>query len=74
MDLLQLRVIERVLAVVVGGMSVYLGYRLFIKLPEQMDSSGKVVLPGGMPSDHRDQFALSVAESCGMFVGLLWSS
>jgi len=48
MDLLQLRVIERVLAVVVGGMSVYLGYRLFIKLPEQMDSSGKVVLPGGI--------------------------
>lgn len=40
--------IERVLAVVVGGMSVYLGYRLFIKLPEQMDSSGKVVLPGGI--------------------------
>jgi hypothetical protein len=48
MDLLQLRVIERVLAVVVGGMSVYLGYRLFIKLPEQKDSSGKVVLPGGI--------------------------
>lgn len=48
MDLLMLRVIERVLAVVIGGMSIYLGYRLFIKLPEQKDSSGKVVLPGGV--------------------------
>ena len=46
MDLLQLRVIERVLAVVIGGISIYLGYRLFIKLPEQKDSEGKLVLPG----------------------------
>ena len=46
MDLLQLRVIERVLAVVIGGVSIYLGYRLFIKLPKQKDSSGKVMLPG----------------------------
>ena len=46
MDLLYLRVIERVLAVLFGGLSIYLGYRLFIKLPEQKDSEGKVVLPG----------------------------
>ena len=46
MDLLQLRVVERVLAVVIGGLSIFLGYRLFIKLPEQKDSSGKVILPG----------------------------
>ena len=46
MDLLQLRVMERVLAVVIGGLSIFLGYRLFIKLPEQKDSSGKVILPG----------------------------
>ena len=46
MDLLQLRVIERVLAVVIGGLSIFLGYRLFIKLPEQKDSSGKIILPG----------------------------
>ncbi len=46
MDWLQLRLIERVLAVIIGGMSVYLGYRLFIKLPRQKDSSGKVMLPG----------------------------
>ena len=41
MDLLYLRVIERVLAVLFGGLSIYLGYRLFIKLPEQKDSEGK---------------------------------
>jgi hypothetical protein len=46
MDLLYLRVIERILAVIIGGLSIYLGYRLFIKLPEQKDSEGKVVLPG----------------------------
>jgi len=44
--LLQLRVVERVLAVVIGGLSIFLGYRLFIKLPDQKDSSGKVILPG----------------------------
>ena len=48
MDLLQLRVIERVLAVVIGGLSIYLGYRLFVKLPKQKDSSGKVMLPGDL--------------------------
>src|SRR6266542_2143512 len=47
MDLLQLRVIELVLVVINGGLSIYyLGYRLFIKLPKQKDSSGKVLLPG----------------------------
>ncbi len=51
MDLLQLRVIERVLAVIIGGLSIYLGYRLFIKLPKQKDSSGTVMLPGGLELD-----------------------
>jgi hypothetical protein len=35
MDLLQLRVIERVLAVVIGGLSIYLGYRLFALAPSR---------------------------------------
>lgn len=48
MDPLILRALERILAVLVGGLSVYLGYRLFIKLPERMDSEGKVVLPGNI--------------------------
>jgi hypothetical protein len=42
MDLLELRVIERILAVVIGGLSIDFGYRLFIKLPEQKDSEGKM--------------------------------
>src|SRR4051794_33806218 len=36
------------LAVMIGGLSIFLGYRLFIKLPERTDSSGKLVLPGGI--------------------------
>lgn len=42
------RAAERILGVFIGGFAIYLGYRLFIKLPEQMDSSGKVILPGGV--------------------------
>ncbi len=38
---------ERLLGVLIGGMSVFLGYRLFTKLPEKTDSSGKLILPGG---------------------------
>jgi hypothetical protein len=33
---------------VIGGISIYLGYRLFLKLPEKTDSQGKVVLPGNI--------------------------
>lgn len=45
-QLLLLRVIERILAVLIGGFSIYLGYRLFIEMPYKNDSSGKVELPG----------------------------
>ena len=38
---------ERLLGVVIGGMSVFLGYRLFAKVPMKTDSSGKLILPGG---------------------------
>lgn len=48
MDPFILRAVERILAVAIGGLSVYLGYRLFIKLPERTDSEGKVVLPGNI--------------------------
>jgi len=40
-----LRSLERILAVAIGGMSIALGYRLFLALPEQRDSSGSVKLP-----------------------------
>jgi hypothetical protein len=46
LELLTLRVLERMLAVLIGGLSIYLGYRLFVKLPERADSSGKLILPG----------------------------
>jgi hypothetical protein len=46
MDPFLLRVIERILAVAIGGLSIVLGYRLFIQLPDQKDSAGKITLPG----------------------------
>jgi hypothetical protein len=42
---LTLRILERMLAVVIGGMAIYLGYRLFLNVPEHRDSQGKVTLP-----------------------------
>jgi hypothetical protein len=48
MDPISWRFIERILAVAIGGISIYLGYRLFAKVPEQRDSEGKVTLPGGV--------------------------
>ena len=38
---------ERLLGVAIGGMSVFLGYRLFAKVPLKTDSAGKLLLPGG---------------------------
>ena len=38
--------IERVLIVIVGGGCIFLGYRLFLNLPERQDSEGRIKLPG----------------------------
>jgi hypothetical protein len=46
--LLLMRMTERLLGLLAGGLCIVLGYRLFVKLPEKADSSGKVVLPGGV--------------------------
>jgi hypothetical protein len=46
--LLLMRMAERLLGLLAGGLCVVLGYRLFIMLPEKADSSGKVILPGGI--------------------------
>lgn len=43
-----IRPIERLLAVGIGGFSIYLGYRLFQSLPDRTDSEGHVILPGGV--------------------------
>lgn len=45
MDPLLLRFIERITAVLIGGLAVYLGYRLFLSTPEQRNSAGKFALP-----------------------------
>lgn len=44
--IMMLRIVERTLAVTIGGIAIYLGYRLFVLLPTQTDSSGKIELPG----------------------------
>jgi hypothetical protein len=43
-----LRELERILIVVGSGMCIFLGYRLFLKMPRQTNSEGKVLLPGGV--------------------------
>jgi hypothetical protein len=48
MGIIELRVVERILAVLIGGICIYLGYRLFTKLPEAHDSAGRIVLPGNI--------------------------
>lgn len=42
------RALERLLVVLAGGLSIYLGYRLFIAMPNAERGSGKVSLPGGV--------------------------
>jgi hypothetical protein len=42
------RAFERILVVAAGGLAIYLGYRLFVNMPEHEKSSGKVILPGGI--------------------------
>lgn len=43
-----LRMMERLLAVITGGFSIYLGYRLFVSIPSQANGEGKFALPGGI--------------------------
>jgi hypothetical protein len=42
---LLVRFFERLTAVLIGGMAIYLGFRLFLNVPRQKDSTGKVKLP-----------------------------
>ncbi|MFC1863101.1 hypothetical protein ACFL1Z_04045 [Thermodesulfobacteriota bacterium] len=48
MEILLVRAIERIIGVIIGGVSVYLGYRLFLNLPDQTDSEGRFILPGNI--------------------------
>jgi hypothetical protein len=48
MEFIMLRTFERLLSTAIGGLSIYLGYRLFLKMPSVSDGEGKIKLPGGI--------------------------
>jgi hypothetical protein len=45
MDPLILRFLERFIVVLFSGLSIYLGFRLFLEVPEHKNASGQVTLP-----------------------------
>ena len=45
-SVLILRMVERIIAVLIGGFSIYLGYRLFFHLPFERSHEGELELPG----------------------------
>jgi hypothetical protein len=47
-DVIMLRSLERITSVLIGGLSIYLGFRLFLEIPQRSESEGKFVLPGGI--------------------------
>jgi len=46
MSVIEWRAIERIIATLAGVLFVYLGYRLFLKLPERTEGEGRFTLPG----------------------------
>lgn len=46
MEILVLRALERLIAVAIGGLSIYLGYRLFSAVRATGEGSAEVKLPG----------------------------
>jgi hypothetical protein len=46
--LFAIRGTERIAVVALAGLLIYLGYKLFLQIPDKTDSEGKVVLPGGV--------------------------
>ena len=48
MEMLVLRSVERLLVVLAGVLAIYLGYRLFLKMPELSEGEGNIKLPGGV--------------------------
>jgi hypothetical protein len=48
MDPITLRLSERILDILIGGISIYLGYRLFFRISAKTDSNGKIILPGNV--------------------------
>lgn len=48
MDVETFRGLERLLVITAGALSIYLGYRLFLRMPERREGEGKFGLPGGI--------------------------
>jgi hypothetical protein len=48
MQPVNMRAIERILAVIIGGICIYLGYSLFLHIPELKEGEGTFKLPGGI--------------------------
>ena len=46
MDMFAFRALERLIAVIIGGMAIYLGYRLFLTIQAGGGGSARVSLPG----------------------------
>lgn len=46
--LLLMRMVERLFGLLAGALCVVLGYQLFVRLPDKADSTGKIILPGGV--------------------------
>jgi hypothetical protein len=47
-EAVMLRAVERILAVLIGGFAIYLGYLLFVRIPEQREGEGKILFPWGL--------------------------
>ena len=45
MDPLLLRFVERTAVIIVGGAAIYFGFLLFLRIPAQKDSAGRLALP-----------------------------
>ena len=43
-----IRSLERVFIILAGVLSIYLGYLLFLHIPNEVNSQGQVILPGGI--------------------------
>jgi hypothetical protein len=46
MEILLLRILERIIGVVIGGLSIYFGYRLFLAVKATGEGTAEVKLPG----------------------------
>ncbi len=47
-SIITFRALERILAIIIGGVCVYLGYRLFLRIPEQKEGEATIKFPGDL--------------------------